>query len=96
LAENYVLQSLLAQGFDLPRYWSSSGKAEVDFIIQHKTEIIPIEVKSGSNVKAKSLMEYEKAYNPSRMIRFSALNIQRQGKLVNLPIFLADWVLKWV
>ena len=34
VAENYVLQSLAPQYDILPRYWTSIGKAEVDFIIQ--------------------------------------------------------------
>lgn len=96
LAENYVLQSLLAQGFDIPRYWSSSGKAEVDFIIQHKTEIIPIEVKSGNNVKSKSLAEYDKLYKPETLIRFSVLNLQKQARLMNFPLFLSDWLHQWI
>lgn len=46
LAENYILQSLVYQLEILPRYWTSVGKAEVDFVIQLDVDIIPIEVKS--------------------------------------------------
>ncbi|TNE74341.1 ATP-binding protein [bacterium] len=92
LAENYVLQSLVAQGFDSPRYWTSNGKAELDFIIQNGEKIIPIEVKSGINVRSRSLSEYQKIYEPEKAIRFSLQNIQHQENLVNIPIFLADWL----
>ena len=46
IAENYVLQSLVPQYDILPRYWTSIGKAEVDFVIQSGSEIIPVEVKA--------------------------------------------------
>lgn len=56
LSENYVLQSLVKQFEALPRYWTSEGKAEVDFIIQIENEIIPVEVKSDENTRGKSLV----------------------------------------
>lgn len=95
MAENFVLSSLLAQGFKTPHYWTIQGnRAEVDFLIQHGLEIIPIEVKAGDNVTGKSLIEYNKKYNPKLRIRFSMLNIKRNDNLLNLPIFLCDWLSK--
>ena len=42
LAENVVLQSLV-RNFDVkPRYWVSSGIAEIDFVLQYEDKIIPI------------------------------------------------------
>ena len=53
LMENYVIQSLKLQ-FDIDlRYWTSDGKAELDFILQYRNEIIPIEVKSAKNTQSK-------------------------------------------
>lgn len=92
LAENYVLQSLLAQGINCSRYWASGNKAEVEFIIQHGSLIIPIEVKSGISITGKSLIEYNKKYSPKLRIRFSMLNIKKDDNLINLPLFLADRV----
>jgi hypothetical protein len=93
MAENYVLGSLLAQGFKTPHYWTIQGnKAEVDFLIQHGLEIIPIEVKAEDNVNGKSLIEYNKKYNPRFRIRFSMLNVKMNGNLLNLPLFLCDWL----
>lgn len=46
LSENYVLQHLITNFEGLPRYWTSGNQAEVDFLIQVKNDIIPIEVKS--------------------------------------------------
>ncbi len=90
LAENYVLQSLVAQGVNCSRYWSSGNKAEVEFIIQHASQVIPIEVKSGTSVTGRSLVEYNKRYSPELRIRFSMLNLKKDDNLINIPLFLAD------
>ena len=93
MAENFVLGSLLAQGFKTPHYWTLQGnKAEVDFLIQKGLEIIPIEVKAEDNVNGKSFAEYNKKYEPRIRLRYSLLNIKRNGNMVNFPIFLCDWL----
>lgn len=97
LAENFVLTSLLAQGFDIPNYWTLQGnKAEVDFLIANKLSVIPIEVKSDKRISGKSFAEYDKKYNPSLRIRLSMNNIKKDGNLLNLPIFMADWIKEYV
>ena len=96
IAENYVLQSLVAQFDVTPRYWTSEGKAEVDFIIQSSHDIIPIEVKSGQAVGGKSLFVYNNLYNPKLRIRYSMNNLKQDGNLLNIPIFLADWTDKLI
>ena len=90
LAENYVLQSLVAQGINCSRYWASGNQAEVKFIIQHSTEVIPIEVKSGTSVTGRSLIEYNKKYSPKLRLRFSMLNLKKDDSFINIPLFLAD------
>lgn len=88
--ENYILNSLAAQ-FDTPlRYWTSNRAAEVDFILQHETDIIPIEVKSGKNIRGRSIQVYNKTYIPSVCLRYSALNLNKSGNMLNIPLFLAD------
>lgn len=92
VAENYVLTSLLAQGFSDPHYWTLPGnKAEVDFIITQGLEVIPIEVKSAERISGKSFAEYDKKYSPDLRIRFSLKNLKRDGNLINIPLYLADW-----
>ncbi len=90
LAENYVLQSLIAQGINCSRYWASGNKAEVEFIIQRASQVLPIEVKSGTSVTGRSLMEYNKKYSPELRIRFSMLNLKKDDNFINIPLFLAD------
>lgn len=90
LAENYILQSLMANGLNGSRYWSSGNRAEVDFLLQHGNMVIPVEVKSDTNIKGRSLIEYDKKYSPSLRLRYSMRNLSRDGNLINIPLFLAD------
>ena len=94
MTENAVLQSLISQFDVLPRYWTSEGKAEVDFLIQYKTEIIPIEVKSAHSIASKSLHVFNEKHSPKLRIRYSFNNLKKDGNLLNIPVFLADWTWK--
>ncbi|MEW6088627.1 MAG: ATP-binding protein [bacterium] len=96
LSENYVLQSLVTQYEGLPRYWSSGATAEVDFTIQRGNDIIPIEVKSDENVRGKSFVLYNQKYAPLIRVRFSIKNLKKDGNLINVPIFLADHLDKFI
>jgi uncharacterized protein len=96
LAENYVLQSLTTQ-FEAPlSYWTSDAIAEVDFLIQYRDIIIPVEVKSNENVRSKSLAYYANQYAPSLKIRYSLKDLEYNGDLLNIPIFLADHTKRFV
>ncbi len=75
-----------------PHYWTSDGIAEIDFIIQHQGEIIPIEVKSGHSTKAKSMRVYQEKYNPKWRIRVSTLNLQQPGDFLNVLIFYTEYI----
>ena len=92
MAENAVLQSLMPLMDDQrPCYWTSEGKAEVEFVIQWGEDIVPIEVKAESNISGNSLSEYNKKYAPKHRIRFSMLNLQYNGGLLSCPSPLAAW-----
>lgn len=90
LTENYILESLIGQFENVPRYWTSQNRAEVDYILQLDNEIIPIEVKSDENVIGKSLTFYRKEFNPKLSIRYSLKNLKQDGGLINIPLFMAD------
>lgn len=85
--EQYVLQQMDSQ-YNM-YYWSSEANAEVDFITEMHNIIVPIEVKSGTNVKAKSLKTFRDNYNPQLSIRFSLKPLEYNQGLLNLPIYLA-------
>ena len=91
LTENIILQSLVAKFEVLPRYWASTGTAEVDFLLQFGVLLLPIEVKSGENLNAKSLKVYTDSFKPEIAIRFSMKNLKKDGNILNIPLFLADW-----
>ena len=91
LTENYILESLVQQFEEVPRYWSSGNKAEIDFIVQYKNNIIPIEVKSDENIRSKSLAFYRKEFSPKLSIRYSLRNLKYDDGLVNIPLFMADF-----
>jgi len=93
IAENVVLTSLLAQGYDMPHYWTLQGnKAEVDFLLNDGLRILPVEVKSDERISGKSFAEYDKKYQPDLRIRFSLKNLKKDGNLLNIPLYLADWM----
>ena len=93
MAENAVLQALLPQlDTQVPCYWTSPGTAEVEFVLQHDQDIVPIEVKAEGNINGNSLSEYNKKYSPKHRIRFSMLNLQYNGGLISCPSPLAGWL----
>lgn len=85
--EQFVLQQLA--GLHELYYWASGAAAEVDFVTSIGASIVPIEVKSGTNVKAKSLRVFRDNYHPALALRFSLKPIEYNDGLLNLPIWLA-------
>lgn len=91
LTEQYVLQELKAQKELSIAYWSKkSGTAEVDFIIQNNSEIIPVEVKASVNLKAKSLASYREQYQPEKAVRTSLADFEINNGLYNIPLYLIE------
>jgi predicted AAA+ superfamily ATPase len=83
-AEQFVLQQIC------PRkayYWTGAATAEVEFIIQNELAIVPIEVKSGENVKSKSLKIYRENYHPDLAVRFSLKGLEMNNGLLNIPLY---------
>lgn len=93
LTENYLLQSLIPQCESVPRFWAENNPPyEVDFLIQFENTVVPIEVKSDTNLKSRSLQKYAEKYQketPLR-VRFSLANLKLDNDLLNIPLFLAD------
>lgn len=88
LTENYVLCELVKSVDDTLYYWSSGNTAEVDFILQCASEIVPVEVKSERNVKARSLAEYRKKYSPKHSVKTSMKNETNGEEVLNIPLYL--------
>jgi predicted AAA+ superfamily ATPase len=94
LSENFILQHLTANFEGTPRYWTSGSQAEVDFLVQVKNDIIPMEVKSDESIRSKSLSAYNELYQPPIRIRYSLKNLKKDEGLLNIPLFMVDYTEK--
>lgn len=88
MAENYVNVQLTINGYHT-YYWESERGAEVDFIIQRSSQLIPVEVKSADNTRAKSLKVYMDTYKPAYAIKLSAKNFSFKDNKKTVPLYAA-------
>ena len=86
MAENYVNTQLMMNGYRT-YYWESERGAEIDFIIQRDGQLIPIEVKSADNTKAKSLKVYIETFKPAYAIKISAKNFGFEDGKKTVPLY---------
>ena len=91
LTENYIL-NVLCYIFDTVPNHFTFDRHEIDFLIQHQNRVIPIEVKSGNSTNNASLSRYNIKFNNELSIRFSMNNLKKDGKIVNIPLFLAEYI----
>ena len=95
LAEQYVLQELIAEDHLNPMYYSAeNSRMEIDFIVQKGDEVIPIEVKAEENLRAKSLRTYCEKYKPKTAVRFSMSDYREQDWMVNVPLYEINWLIE--
>lgn len=89
--ENYVMNELVKQGLH-PYFWRSENKAELDFLIEIKNELMPIEVKAEEHTKAKSYGVFCKRFSPKKGFVLSQKNIavtnDGQTETLHLPLYL--------
>lgn len=91
LTEQYVLQQLkTVKGVDTYYWTNDRGNAEIDFLIDTGNEIVPIEVKAETNLKAKSLKTFCEKYNPKMAIRTSMTDYKQEDWLLNLPLWAVE------
>ncbi|MGN0693713.1 MAG: ATP-binding protein [Lentihominibacter sp.] len=86
MAENYVNTQLTINGYRT-YYWESERGAEVDFVIQRDGKIVPVEVKSADNTRAKSLKVYMDRYKPDYAIKLSAKNFAFEDNKLIIPLY---------
>lgn len=97
LTEQFVLQEL--SDFDKIKsiyYWSNESLSKVDFVFNYKNLIIPVEAKSGINVKAQSLKNFMQEYNTELALRFSLLNLIKNNKILNIPLYIMWNTIKYI
>ena len=89
LVENYVLQQLAGHGEGPARYYSKRADREIDFVLQLGSEVAPVEVKAGRDRKGATFKSYVRDRRPAFAVRFSRMNLRRDGGFVNVPLYLA-------
>ena len=88
--ENFAAQELRAHGYNL-YYFNNKKQGELDFVVENKDSILPIEIKSGKDYKrhnALSNVILNDEYNISEAIVFSNGNIESEGKVLYMPIYM--------
>ena len=85
--QNYVMSQLVASRRNSVFYYSSGNKLELDFLIQHGTEIVPIEAKAEENLRSKSLASFVSSPPGMHGIRFSMSDYREQEWMTNIPLY---------
>jgi len=87
--EQFVMQQLKAAELDYIGYWTNErSTAKVDFVVQNKGEITPVEVKLAENTKAKSFKLFCEKFKPQTAIRSSLLNYRNEEWMTNVPLYI--------
>jgi predicted AAA+ superfamily ATPase len=95
IVEAFVGQELLAYADPISKnnlfYWrreSRNSQAEVDYLVQIKEKVVPIEVKAGTSLRIKSTHLFLDSHpNSSYGIRFSALNYSQEQRIHTYPLY---------
>ena len=89
--ENYVA-NVLSYVFDESPNYYTFDRNEIDFVIQTKNIIIPIEVKSDKSTNHNSLTKYNMNNDNDVSFRFSLNNLRKDGKIVNIPLYFIEYI----
>ena len=89
--ENYVANALNYL-LDENLHYYTFNRNEIDFVIQRKNEIIPIEVKSDKNTNNNSLTKYNSINDNKISFRFSLNNLKKDGKIINIPLYFIEYI----
>ena len=87
LTEQYVLQQLILR-YEPYYYAKSNSTLEIDFLLQdEEDEIVPLEVKAETNVKAKSLRQFVADNRSKKAYRISMNDYQQEDWVTNVPLY---------
>ncbi len=92
--ENAVAQELYAHGFNL-YYYNSKKLGELDFVIEYKGHVLPIEVKSGKDYYVHSALDnclQNEEFDIKEAMVFSNYNVSRDGKKKYYPIYMVSFI----
>lgn len=95
LTEQYVCQQLKTiEDLGVYYYTNDRGSCEIDFVIDTGEQIIPIEVKAETNLRAKSLKTYRERFEPELSVRTSMADYKKEDWLLNLPLYAIEQINK--
>lgn len=88
MTEQYVLQQMVSHGTN-PIYYHTSDESrlEIDYVVQHNAQLLPIEVKAEGNVRANSLTKLLKDNPDMTAVRYSMLPYKEQAQMTNIPLY---------
>ena len=88
LTEQYVCQQLKTiEDLGVYYYTNDRGSCEIDFVVDTGEQIVPIEVKAETNLRAKSLKTYQERFDPELSVRTSMADYKKEDWLLNLPLY---------
>lgn len=88
LTEQYVCQQLkTVEDLGIYYYTNDRGSCEIDFVVDNGEQIVPIEVKAKTNLRAKSLKTYRERFEPELSVRTSMADYKKEDWLLNLPLY---------
>jgi predicted AAA+ superfamily ATPase len=87
MTENFIAQELRAHGIEQLYYWTSSAKAEVDFVFERGGRVQAMEVKSGERFRIKSIQSLLAQSTDVQAVVLSASNIPSAEKIRNIPLY---------
>lgn len=88
LTEQYVCQQLKTiEDLGVYYYTNDRGSCEIDFAVDTGEQIVPIEVKAETNLRAKSLKTYRERFEPELSVRTSMADYKKEDWLLNLPLY---------
>lgn len=88
ITEQYVMQQFKSVKDLSIYYWSAdNSRGELDFLLQHDGQIIPVEVKAEENLQSKSLRSFIERNKGMHGVRFSMSDYREQDWLTNYPLY---------
>lgn len=88
LTEQYVLQQFIADlGVEAYYYSTEKSSGEIDFLLQGRSSILPVEVKAEEDLRAKSLKAFCEKYHPTYAVRTSMSDYREQDWMTNIPLY---------
>lgn len=95
LTEQYVCQQLkTVEDLGIYYYTNDRGSCEIDFVVDNGEQIVPIEVKAETNLRAKSLKTYRERFEPELSVRTSMADYKKEDWLLNLPLYAIEQINK--